>query len=164
MAVVSLVAALARGRVIGIENRLPWHLPEDLQRFKRLTMGAPVIMGRNTRESIGRPLPGRRNIVVTRQPQAAWNGCSVAHSLDEALALAADAPEVFVIGGAELYAQALPRADRLYLTFIDADVSGDAFFPELDPAAWREIAREPGISASGLGYAFVTYVRSATGS
>jgi dihydrofolate reductase len=158
---ISLVAALARRRVIGIGNQLPWRLPEDLQRFKRLTLGAPVIMGRKTHESIGRPLPGRRNTVVTRQPQAAWQGCSVAHSLDEALALAADAPEAFVIGGAELYAQALPRADRLYLTFIDADCDGDAFFPEFDPLAWREIEREPGVSASGLGYAFVTYVRAA---
>jgi dihydrofolate reductase len=164
MTLISLVAALARGRVIGIENRLPWHLPEDLQRFKRLTMGAPVVMGRKTHESIGRALPGRRNIVVTRQPRAAWNGCSVAHSLDEALALGSDAPEVFVIGGAELYAQALPRADRLYLTLVDADCSGDAFFPEFDPAAWRETAREPGVSASGLGYTFVTYVRAGTSS
>jgi dihydrofolate reductase len=160
MAVTALVAALARNRVIGAGNRLPWRLPADLARFKRLTMGAPVIMGRKTRESIGRPLPGRRNIVVTRAPAAAWEGCLVAHSLEEALALARDAAEAFVIGGAELYAQALPRAERLYLTLIDADCPGDAWFPEFDPAAWREVAREPGVSADGIRYAFVDYVRA----
>ena len=159
MALTALVAALARNRVIGVGNRLPWRLPEDLARFKRLTMGAPVIMGRKTRESIGRPLPGRRNIVVTRERAATWEGCVVAHSLDEALALADDAAEAFVIGGAELYAQALPRADRLYLTLIDADYAGDAWFPEFDAAAWREVARESGVSADGLGYAFVDYER-----
>jgi len=159
MALTALVAALARNRVIGVGNRLPWRLPEDLARFKRLTMGAPVIMGRKTRESIGRPLPGRRNIVVTRERAATWEGCVVAHSLDEALALADDAPEAFVIGGAELYAQALPRAAPLYLTLIDADYAGDAWFPEFDAAAWREVARESGVSADGLGYAFVDYER-----
>jgi len=153
--IVSLVAALARNRVIGAGDRLPWHLPEDLRRFKRLTMGAPVIMGRKTHDSIGRPLPGRRNIVVTRQADARWDGCEVARSLDDAIALAADAPEVFVIGGGELYRLALSRADRLYLTLIDADYEGDAFFPEFDPADWRETAREP-----GAGFAFVTYERS----
>ena len=157
MPLVSLVAALARNRVIGAGNRMPWHLPEDLRRFKRLTMGAPVIMGRKTHQSIGKPLPGRRNIVVTRRPGAAWAGCEVAHSLGAALALAAGAPEVFVIGGAELYRLALPRADRLYLTLIDADYAGDALFPEIDPAQWRETAREP-----GAGFAFVTYQRAPT--
>ena len=159
MALTALVAAVARNRVIGLANRLPWRLPEDLRRFKRLTMGAPVIMGRKTRESLGRPLPGRRNIVVTRQREATWEGCVVAHSLDAALALAGDAAEAFVIGGAELYAQALPRADRLYLTLIDADYAGDAWFPEFDAAVWREVAREPGVSGEGVGYAFVDYAR-----
>jgi dihydrofolate reductase len=160
MALTALVAALARNRVIGIGNRLPWRLPEDLARFKRLTLGAPVIMGRKTRESIGRPLPGRRNIVVTRARDASWEGCVVARSLDAALAAADDAAVAFVIGGAELYAQALPRADRLYLTLIDADYAGDAWFPEFDAAAWREVARESGVSADGLGYAFVDYERT----
>jgi len=160
MALTALVAALARNRVIGVGNRLPWRLPEDLARFKRLTMGAPVIMGRKTRESIGRPLPGRRNIVVTRAPEASWEGCVVAHSLADALALARDAGEAFVIGGAELYAQALPGADRLYLTLIDADYAGDAWFPEFDAAAWREVARASGVSADGVGYAFVDYARA----
>ena len=152
---VSLVAALARNRVIGADNRLPWHLPEDLRRFRRLTLGAPVIMGRRTHESIleraGKPLPGRRNIVVTRRPDARWDGCEVAHSLQAALAAAGDAPEAFVIGGAELYAAALPLADRMYLTLIDAEYEGDARFPAFDPADWREIARE-----AGDGFAFVT--------
>jgi dihydrofolate reductase len=160
MALTALVAALARNRVIGIGNRLPWRLPEDLARFKRLTMGAPVIMGRKTRESIGRPLPGRRNIVVTRARDTSWEGCVVARSLDAALAAANDAAVAFVIGGAELYAQALPRADRLYLTLIDADYAGDAWFPEFDAAAWREVARAPGVSADGVGYAFVDYERA----
>jgi dihydrofolate reductase len=155
MPVISLVAAHARNRVIGAGNRLPWHLPEDLPRFKRLTMGAPVIMGRKTHESIGKALPGRRNIVVTRRPGATWAGCEVAGSLDAALALAGDVPEVFVIGGAELYRLALPHADRLYLTLIDADYAGDAFFPEIDPTQWRETAREP-----RAGFAFVTYQRA----
>jgi len=154
MPLVVLIAALAANRVIGAGNRLPWHLPEDLKRFKRLTMGAPVIMGRKTRESIGKALPGRRNIVVTRQAGARWEGCDVASSLDAALALAADAPEAFVIGGAELYRLALPRADRMYLTLLDAAYPGDALFPEFDPAEWRETAREP-----GAGFAFVTYER-----
>jgi dihydrofolate reductase len=157
----SLVAAIARNRVIGIGGRLPWHLPEDLRRFKRLTMGAPVIMGRRTHESIGRPLPGRRNIVVTRQATAHWPGCTVAPSLAAALALAADAPEAFVIGGAALYAEALPHANRLYLTLIDAAYDGDTRFPEFEAAAWREVSREPGIGASGLPYSFVTYERRA---
>ncbi len=161
MALTALVAALARHRVIGVGNRLPWRLPEDLARFKRLTMGAPVIMGRKTRESIGRALPGRRNIVVTRAPGAAWEGCVVAHSLDAALALARDAEQAFIIGGADLYAQALPGADRLYLTLIDADYPGDAWFPEFDAAAWCEVARESGVSADGVGYAFVDYARVA---
>jgi dihydrofolate reductase len=163
MPLVSLVAALARNRVIGAGNRMPWHLPEDLRRFKRLTMGAPVIMGRKTYESIleqtGRPLPGRRNIVVTRQPGARWDGCEVAGSLDAALAAAHAAPEVFVIGGAELYRLALPRADRLYLTLLDAEYPGDTLFPEFDAADWRETARAP-----RAGFAFVTYERARPGS
>ena len=124
MPIISLVAALARNRVIGAANRLPWHLPEDLRRFKRLTLGASIIMGRRTHEAIGKPLPGRRNIIVTRAPGASWDGCEVARSLDDAVRLARPAPEVFVIGGGELYGHALARADRLYLTLIDAEVRG----------------------------------------
>ena len=155
MPVISLVVAMARNRVIGASGRLPWHLPDDLKRFKKLTLGGSIVMGRRTHDSIGRPLPGRRNIVVTRRAGASFAGCEVAHSLDEALALAGDAPEVFVIGGAELYRLALPRADRLYLTLVDAEYPGDTVFPELDPADWRETARE-----RGAGFTFVTCERA----
>jgi dihydrofolate reductase len=160
---IALVAALAHDRVIGAANRLPWHLPEDLQRFKRLTMGAPIIMGRKTHESIGRPLPGRRNIVVTRAPGANWDGCVVAHSLDDAVRLARPAPQAYVIGGGELYRLALARADRLYLTLIDAEYAGDAWFPAFDPGEWREVEREPGVAANGLRFAFVTCERARSG-
>lgn len=156
---VSLVAAMARNRVIGRENRLPWHLPEDLKRFRQLTMGAPVIMGRKTYQSIGRPLPGRRNIIVTRQDDLAFEGCETVHSLGEALQIARDAAEAFVVGGAELYRLALPRADRLYLTLIEAEYAGDAYFPDLDLGAWRERDRERGAGDGGLCYDFVTYER-----
>jgi len=162
---VTLVAALARNRVIGARNALPWRLPADLRRFKALTLGHPVVMGRRTYESIlaslGRPLPGRLNIVVTRSPDYAAPGCIVAASPEAALAAAGPADEVFVIGGAELYRLALPVADRLQLTEIDADYAGDAWFPELAPGDWRETAREshpPGAEFAHA-YAFVLYER-----
>ena len=141
----SLVVAMARNRVIGAGGRLPWHLPADLKRFKEITMGRPVIMGRKTFESIGKPLPGRVNIVVTRRRGWSAPGCRAAGTLEEAIA-AAGAGEVFVIGGGELYAAALPRADRLYVTEVDAEVPGDTHFPEVDLSRWRlveETVREP---------------------
>jgi len=138
----SIIAALSRNRVIGKDNQLPWRLPADLKHFKAVTLGKPVIMGRKTFESIGKPLPGRDNIVVTRDPQFRADGIAVAHSLDDALAQGRAAPEIMLIGGAQLYTQALPRAQRLYLTLIHADIDGDAHFPDYDPAAWRETARE----------------------
>jgi dihydrofolate reductase len=113
---ISVIAALARNRVIGIENRLPWRLPEDLAHFKALTLNHPILMGRKTFESLGRPLPGRTNIVITRNPDYCKDGCSVAASIPAAIALCTDADEIFFIGGADLYAQAIPLADRLYLT------------------------------------------------
>ena len=155
---IALVAALARNRVIGIGGSLPWRLPEDLRRFRNLTLGHPVIMGRKTFEAIGKPLPGRDNIVITRTRGYAAPGCRVLHALDAAVA-AAGPGEVYVIGGAEIYAAALPLAHRLYLTEIDADFEGDAFFPEFDRRAWRVVAREPQ-SPGGPGairYEFVTY-------
>ena len=155
----SLVAAMATDRVIGVDNRLPWRLPEDLQHFKALTLGKPVIMGRKTYESIGRPLPGRRNIVVTRQRDWRADGVETAHGVDEALSLAGDVDEVCLIGGAELYALALARADRLLLTEIDLTVAGDAYFPEFLSAGWRETAREALVSAGGVRFAFVEYRR-----
>lgn len=158
-----LIAAVARNGVIGIENRLPWRLPEDLRHFKATTLGHPVLMGRKTWESLGRPLPGRLNIVITRNPGYAAAGALVVNSLEAALAAAsAAAPgerEVYLIGGAELYGQALAQADRLVLTEIDADFAGDAYFPVFDRGLWREAERHAAVSADGLPYAFVTYQR-----
>ena len=157
----ALIAARARNGVIGLDNRMPWHLPEDLAYFKRVTLGKPVVMGRKTFESIGRPLPGRLNIVVTRNPDWQAAGVQVAHSLDAALALAAAAApeEIMLIGGAELYRQALPQADVLYLTEIDAEFAGDAFFPEVDLARWRIDCEEAGQRDSdGLRWRFVRYL------
>lgn len=154
----SLIAAVAANGVIGSDNALPWRLPEDLKRFKALTLGHPVIMGRKTYESIGRPLPGRRNIVVTRNASYRAEGAVVVTSLPAAVA-AAQSDEAFVIGGAELYATALPLADRLQLTEIDAAYEGDTWFPAIDRGQWHEAARERHRDENGLGYAFVTCER-----
>jgi len=134
----SLVVAMARNRVIGRDNQLPWRLPADLAYFKRVTMGHPIVMGRRTHESIGRPLPGRLNIVVSRNPAYRAPGCTVVGSLDEAWKAAGGAPEVCVIGGTSLFAEALPVADRIHLTEVDADVAGDTYFPEFDRGDWTE--------------------------
>lgn len=155
----TLVAAMAAQRVIGIDNRLPWHLPEDLKHFKAVTLGKPVIMGRKTWDSIGRPLPGRRNIVVTRQADWCADGAEAAHSLEQALALAGEVEEVCLIGGAELYRQAIASADCLRLTEIAGEYPGDAHFPEVSAELWREDSREAHVSADGLAYAFVDYLR-----
>jgi dihydrofolate reductase len=133
---VSLIVAMSPGRVVGRGGALPWHLPADLARFKRLTMGHHVIMGRRTFESLTRPLPGRKLIVVTRQTDYHASGAAVAHDLDEALRLAEGDDEPFVIGGAELYALALPRANRLYVTRVHADVEGDTHFPPFEGDEW----------------------------
>jgi dihydrofolate reductase len=138
----ALIAVLAHNRVIGRDNRLPWHLPADLRFFKRTTMGKPLLMGRRTWESIGRPLPGRRMIVLSRDPGYQAPGCTVARSLDEAVEIAGTVPEIMVIGGATLYQQTLPRAERLYLTLVEADVPGDAWFPEWDQRDWRLVWEE----------------------
>lgn len=134
---------MARNRVIGLDNALPWRLPEELAHFKRVTMGHPIVMGRRTYESIGRPLPGRQNIVVSRNPGFDAPGCTVVGSLDEAYAAAGDAQEVSIIGGTSLFEAALPTADCIHLTEVDADVEGDTWFPHFDRAEWseREIAR-----------------------
>jgi dihydrofolate reductase len=136
-----IVAADDRGG-IGRGGTLPWHLPEDLKRFKALTLGKPIVMGRRTWESIGRPLPGRRSIVVSRQPRLVIEGATVVCSLDEALRAAGDVPEVCVIGGSELYREALPRADVLHLTRVHASVEADVFLPFIDSAEWEVVARE----------------------
>ncbi|HEX7011702.1 MAG TPA: type 3 dihydrofolate reductase [Steroidobacteraceae bacterium] len=135
----SLLVAVAENDVIGRQNDLPWRLPDDLKRFKALSLGKPVIMGRRTYESIGRPLPGRTNIVVSRRPDLAIEGCIVVGSLDAAIAAAGEAPEILVIGGAEVFREALPRASRIYLTRVHAHVEGDVHFPALSPHEWREV-------------------------
>ena len=134
--IVSLVAAMAENRVIGRNGRLPWHLPDEIKHFKRLTVDHTVVMGRKTFEEIGRPLPNRRNVVISRNPNFHPGGVTVVPDLDEALALGATESEVFVIGGGEIYRLALPRADRLYLTVIHAPFEGDVHFPALDETAW----------------------------
>lgn len=139
---ISLIVAMATNGVIGAGQRIPWRLPDEQQLFKRLTMGHHLVMGRKTHESIGRLLPGRTTIVVTRQPDYRVPGATVVHSLDEALAAAAADDEVFVIGGAALFAAALPRAHRLHLTVVDAAPEGDVFMPAIDLDGWREVARE----------------------
>jgi dihydrofolate reductase len=155
-----LVAAVAANGVIGAAGKLPWHLPEDLKHFRSLTYGHPVIMGRRTWESLGKPLPGRDNIVVTRTPDYAAPGASIASTLEAALALCIGARTAFVIGGGELYAAALPCADGLVITEIQRDYEGDARFPEYDRSAWRESQRQRHSSADGLRFDFVRYERS----
>jgi len=140
--IISLIVAVADNGVIGRDNALPWHLPEDLKRFKRITLGKPVVMGRKTFESIGKPLPGRQNIVVSRDASYQRDGVTVVQSVDAAIAAAEGAAEIMVIGGADLFRLFLPRAGRVHLTRVMADVKGDVFWPELDPRAWRLVVRE----------------------
>lgn len=158
----ALIVAVARNGIIGCTNEdglgaLPWHLPEDLKHFKETTSGHPIIMGRKTWESLGRPLPNRRNMVITRQRDYAAAGAEVFASLPEALAAVGDAT-AFVIGGAELYRQALPLAATLIITEIGIDAAGDTLFPTMDPD-WHEVSRQPHTSATGLPYALVRYQR-----
>ncbi|MBS9404284.1 dihydrofolate reductase [Halomonas sp. TRM85114] len=163
---VAMIAALSRNRVIGVDNQLPWYLPEDLKFFKRVTQAKPLVMGRKTFASIGRALPGRLNIVVTRDRDVAPEGVRVCHDLDSALRLADQqatidaAEEIMVMGGAEIYRQALPYASRLYLTEVDIEVEGNAHFPALDMAEWQEVQRVAGEPAEGQpNYDFVYYLR-----
>ena len=162
---VSLVAAVATNGVIGDDGRLPWRLSSDLRRFKTLTFGKPVVMGRKTFDTIGKPLVGRDNIVVTRQGGFAPAGVTVAASLDAALARAAagGTSEIMVLGGGEIYAQAIGRADRLYITHVDAAPAGDTRFPVIDPAVWQAIAEEalPAGDKDSAATRFVTYDRIA---
>ena len=160
-----VIYARSRNGVIGKDNTLPWRLPEDLAHFKQTTLGCPVIMGRKTWDSLPpkfRPLPGRTNIVVTRQPDWRADGAFRAASLQEALALCGDAPQAWVTGGADLYRQALPLADTAEVTLIDADFEGDSHAPVLGPE-WREVARAPHVSAGGLPFAFITYRKTSRG-
>lgn len=160
---INLIAAIAANGAIGLDNQLPWHLPEDLKRFKALTLGHPVIMGRKTFDSIvarlGKPLPGRRNLVISREQQAGVPGAEYFASLRDALAACADAAEVFIIGGEQIYAIAMPLANRLHLTEVKTDVEGDAFFPAIDHRQFIETGRVPGRSDGATQYDFVTYER-----
>lgn len=139
--IVSMIAAMAKQRVIGKDNQMPWHLPADFNWFKRCTMGKPIVMGRKTYESIGRPLPGRRNVVISRNSDLAIDGVDIVASIDEALALLAEHEEVMIIGGGSIYHSCLPLASKLYLTYIDAEIDGDTQFPQWS-VEWQEISRE----------------------
>jgi dihydrofolate reductase len=155
----SLIVAVARNGVIGKDNAMPWHIPEDLKRFRALTMGHHIVMGRRTWESIGRPLPGRMSVVVTRDPGYSAPGAVVAHSLAEAMAACAGDDEVFVIGGAGIYREALASADRIYLTEVQADYPGDVWFPPLG-AEWHEVSREtPAREGTGPAIAYLVLER-----
>ncbi|MBU3577007.1 dihydrofolate reductase [Polynucleobacter sp. UK-Kesae-W10] len=156
---ISMIVARSRNHVIGRDNQMPWKISADLQFFKRVTMGHPVIMGRKTWESIGRPLPGRRNIVVSRNADYLANGAELADSLDEALNRLGDSPRVFVIGGEQLFTQAFDKADQLFITEIAIDVEGgDTFFEVPNPDAWNVIERTPGFE-NGIDFEFVTLER-----
>ena len=157
----SLIVAVGENNEIGKKGRMPWHLPADLKHFKALTLGKPVIMGRKTFEAIGKPLPERRNIIVTRDPEYRVTGGEVAHTLTDALVLVAGTPEIMLIGGGELYREALPRAQRIYLTRVHSRFDADTFFPALDPNDWREVAREEHAAdeRNPFVYTFVTLER-----
>ncbi|MBI1953400.1 MAG: dihydrofolate reductase [Candidatus Omnitrophica bacterium] len=159
--ILSLICAASANGAIGIDNHLPWRLPADLKRFKALTLNHPVVMGRKTFESIGKPLPGRTNLVVTNQPSLKASGCLIAHSLEEALERCRDEEEVFVIGGETLYREALPLAGRIYLTRLHQDFEGDRFLFPVDPAIWAQTSREDHQAdpENPYAYSFITYER-----
>ena len=159
MTILTIIVAADDHNGIGINNTLPWHLPEDLAHFKRLTSGHAIIMGRKTFESIGRPLPNRRNIVISRNAEWQHDGVERAGSLEEARALVAGDGQAYIIGGAQVYQQALPLVDQVVLTRIERTYDCDAFFPQLPPEQWMETEREEHMSAAGLPYAFVRYFR-----
>jgi dihydrofolate reductase len=158
--ITSIIVAIAKNNAIGKDNKLLWYLPNDLKHFKDVTTGHTVIMGRKTYESVGKPLPKRRNIVVTRQA-ISIEGCEVVPSIEAALALCADEEEVFIVGGAEIYRQSIPLTDRIYLTKVDQDFDGDTFFPELNAAEWKETEREnfEPDDKNKLKYSFITLER-----
>ena len=150
---ISIIVAIAENGVIGDKNALLWNIKEDMRRFRTTTMGHPVIMGRKTFESIGRPLPKRTNVVITRG-DTTFEGCEVAHSLEEAIAMFPAEEEIFIIGGAQIYAQALPLADRLYLTIVHRDYDGNTSFPEIDYSEWREVSRQEFAKGEEYDYPF----------
>ena len=156
---IAMIAAMANNRVIGKDNQMPWHLPEDLRHFKQMTLGKPVVMGRKTFESIGRPLPGRHNIVVSRQPDLVIEGVTCVTSFEQAKEVVKGCEELVVIGGGQLYAELLPEADLLYLTEISLDVAGDTHFPEWDDGSWQLLQSESHINDKGLEYRFINLVK-----
>lgn len=158
MTKLSIIVATDKKSGIGINNQLPWHLPEDLAHFKSTTSGHPIIMGRKTYDSIGRPLPKRRNIVISRNSEWNQNGVETVHSIEQALALLNE-EQAFVIGGAQIYQQALPLAERLIVTEIQAEYACDAFFPSIDPQVWEESSRQSFISSNNLAYDIVIYLK-----
>jgi dihydrofolate reductase len=159
--IISLIAAMDRNRLIGNKNELPWHLPADLAHFKKITLNKPILMGRKTYESIGRPLPGRENIVLTRNKGLEIEGVTVVHSLEEAVENLSDTAELMVIGGSTIYELALPSAQRLYLSYVEGEFEGDAWFPEVDATQWRisESLTQPPDEKNHYGCRFVTYER-----
>jgi dihydrofolate reductase len=159
MMIISVIAAMAENRVIGCDNAIPWDLPADRKRFRALTLGHPVIMGRKTFESLAGPLPGRKNIIITRQQDYQAQGCSVAHNLAAALALAGETDEVFICGGGEVYQEALPIADRIYLTIIHEEFDGDRHFPEI-PGQFVEVERKT--VSDEVAYSFLLFIKRET--
>jgi dihydrofolate reductase len=161
--IISMIAAMTTDRVIGIDNTLPWKLPADMKWFRQQTMGKPIVMGRKTFESFGaKPLPGRQNIIISRDQNYQATGCDVVHSIDEAMSLVKSTEEVMIIGGASFYEQMLPRAQRMYLTYVAANVTGDAWFPEFSSSEWREVERidNPADDKNPYEYSFVTLERN----
>lgn len=156
---ISIIAALNKNNVIGINNQLPWRISEDLKRVKKLTTDKPIIMGRKTFESIGKPLPNRHNIIVSRDKNLSLEGCDIANSLEQAFELANYAPEIMVFGGAKIYEQALPFVTRMYLTLIDNDIQGDTYFPEWDPKDWRVVSKSEHKTDDNLHFSFLELER-----
>ncbi|MCL1049124.1 type 3 dihydrofolate reductase [Shewanella abyssi] len=152
---IAMIAAMANNRVIGKDNKMPWHLPEDLRHFKAITLGKPVVMGRKTYESIGRPLPGRHNIVISRQADLVIEGVTTVTSFEDAKLAAGDCEELIIMGGGQLYASLLSVADILYLTEISLEVEGDTYFPQWDDGTWLEMSRDVAISDKQLEYCFI---------
>ncbi len=154
-----MIAAMANNRVIGKDNKMPWHLPEDLRHFKALTLGKPVVMGRKTYESIGRPLPGRHNIVISRQAELLIDGVTTVTSFAEAKLAAGDCEELIVMGGGQLYAELLEQSDILYLTEISLDVEGDTYFPNWNDGSWLEVSRDVAKNDKQMQYSFIKLVK-----
>ncbi|UTW57885.1 type 3 dihydrofolate reductase [Kordiimonas sp. SCSIO 12603] len=158
---ISIIVAMGENRVIGVDNDLPWHLPEDLKYFKKTTLGKPIIMGRKTFESIGRPLPGRQNIVITRNTDWATEGVDVVSTIEDAIKTAGDVEEVMITGGAQIYAASMDLCDRLYVTEVGLAPEGHAYFPEIDEDRWKAVSREDHGAQDGKpSYAFVVYERA----